>query len=406
MGLLLGAAGDEAQALEMVAEPVLFQTALTDANGTALPGEEVTLTLELIDALGDKLYSEEHQARTDALGKISVMLGQGSAVSGSYSNEIWERTQKIHSVVLRHFDDSRIEAETPVGYVPSALHAEVAHGLSRQLADGTRYCLAVDDEGTLGVQTDTVKPIAIPAGYSRLIFHDEFDYQGLPDPQYWGYETGYVRNGELQYYTPGRLDNTNVYDGKLHIILRNDNNYPDDVNGGMCKYTSGSVITKDKVRFTYGRVDVRAKLPACKGTWPAIWLMPNDSEYGGWPRSGEIDIMEQVGFDPDWVYFTAHSWLQHGDNNKQHYKMRVPTNYTEFHVYSLEWSENKLTWYVDGKRGFTVVRNSPLWTGWPYDRAFYIILNLTFGGGWGGQQGVDATALPQTYEIDYVRVFQ
>lgn len=388
------------------AEPVFYEASLTDNYGTPSRNEKVTLRISLLDAEGNLLYAETHQATTDARGHLFTEVGNGTSPEGTFDDASWEASRRM-GVTITRADGSEISDIADLGYTPSAIHASTASTiLSPLTADGSRYALAVDDNGNLSTRLESNSTIEIPEGYSRLLFHDEFDGEGLPDSRYWTFEEGYVRNGELQYYTPVRLDNCNIHDGVLHINLLNDRNYPDPVNGGFCEYTSASITTQDKVPFTYGRIDVRAKLPAIKGTWPAIWLMPNDSEYGPWPRSGEIDIMEQVGFDPDKVHFTAHSYLQHGDNNKQHHFMRLPTNYTEFHVYSLEWTENKLTWLVDGKRGFTVVKNSAIWTGWPYDKDFYLILNLAWGGGWGGQQGIDPGSLPQTYEVDYVRIFQ
>lgn len=135
-------------------------------------------------------------------------------------------------------------------------------------------------------------------------------------------------------------------------------------------------------------------------------MMPNDDVYGYWPNSGEIDIIEHVGFNPYTIYFTAHCAEQNGENNKYHGSTSVPTCTSEFHIYSFEWSEDRLDWYVDGRRKWTVVKNSNTWRGWPYNRDFYLIMNTAFGGSWGGQRGVDLEALPITFEIDYVRVFQ
>lgn len=390
------------------AEPVLYQASLTDIYGTPVAGETVTMRLTLLDSDGTPLYSESHTATSDGSGQLNAFLGTGTALDGEFSDERWLSAAKMQVDITRA-DGSEISSEANLGYTPSAFYAKEASALvSPATADG-RYRLAVSDNGELSTVFDKNTAIAIPEGFTRLIFNDEFDGTGLPNPEIWSNEVGYVRNGELQYYTPARLDNCEQRDGTLRIKLLNDKNYPDPDKGGMCEYTSASITTQNTVKFTYGRVDVRAKLPTIKGTWPAIWLMPNDSKYGAWPRSGEIDIMELVGFDPNVVHFTAHTYLQHGgDNNKHHFSMRVmnPSPADDFHVYSLEWSENKLTWLVDGKRGFTIVKNSPLWTGWPFDQDFYLILNLAWGGSWGGQQGLDIDKLPVTYEIDYVRIFQ
>ena len=391
------------------AEPVLYEATLTDTFGTPSRSEHVVLTLSLVDVEGNTLYTETHSAVTDRLGRMYAMIGTGTSDGSPYSDTMWDAAGKLEVSILRA-DGSQMTDVTELGYTPVSLHADTAGGLVSASDGKGRYSLAVDDSGALSTVYEADKSIEIPAGYTRVLFHDEFDGEGLPNPEYWGYEEGYVRNGELQYYTPARLDNCNIHDGKLHLTILNDRNYPDPVKGGVCEYTSASIHTQNKVKFTYGRVDVRAKLPAIKGTWPAIWLMPNDSEYGGWPRSGEIDIMEHVGYQPNVVHFTAHTWQHNsGNGNKHNNSMTVQdpsTPYDDFHVYSLEWTEKKLTWYVDGKRGYTMVRNSPTWIDWPFDRDFYLILNLAWGGGWGGREGIEPEKLPQTYEIDYVRIFQ
>lgn len=390
------------------AEPVLYEASLTDIYGTPSCGETVTLHLSLIDTDGNTLYTESHTATTDKLGRLQVLVGTGSATGGSFSGSAWEASEKM-GVTIRRADGSEIDDVANLGYTPVALHASTASGLLSSSDGSGRYRLTVDDNGNLSTAFDKNDAIEIPSGYIRLIFHDEFDGEGLPDPEFWSYEEGYVRNGEAQYYTANRIENVNIHDGILHLTARKEAEGFTLPDGTPCEYTSGSIHTQNKVKFTYGRVDVRAKLPAVKGTWPAIWLMPNDSHYGMWPRSGEIDIMENVGYDPNVVHFTAHTYQHNsGTDNKHHLSMRVlnPTPSDDFHIYSLEWTEDKLTWLVDGKRGFTMVRNSPTWLDWPFDKDFYLILNLAWGGSWGGQQGTEPDQLPQTYEIDYVRIFQ
>ncbi|MCM1070962.1 MAG: glycoside hydrolase family 16 protein [[Clostridium] fimetarium] len=389
------------------AEPVLYEASLTDRYGTPSANEEVTLRLTLLDAEGRQLYAETHSVTSDALGQLRAMVGSGSATEGEFNDANWESAANL-GVVITRADGSEIADVANLGYTPAAIYAKSASALVGPATAEGRYRLAVDDAGNLSTVFEKDTSIAIPVGYTRLIFHDEFDGEGLPDPTIWSFEHGNVRNGEYQYYTKNRLENCCQADGVLRFTTIKED-YTDPETGQTAQYTSASVTTQNTVKFTYGRVDVRAKLPAIKGTWPAIWLMPNDSYYGMWPRSGEIDIMENVGYDPNVVHFTAHTYLQHGgDNNKHHMSMRVmnPTPSDDFHVYSLEWSENKLTWLVDGKRGFTMVKNSALWTGWPFDRDFYLILNLAWGGSWGGQQGIESEKLPVTYEVDYVRIFQ
>lgn len=246
--------------------------------------------------------------------------------------------------------------------------------------------------------------IIIPEGYGRLVFQDEFNCSGMPDTTKWGYEKGYLRNGEKQYYTVGRRENCYVEDGRLHIVARNDSAM---VDGDVRPVTSTSLFTKGKHFWKYCYVEVRAKLPSCRGTWPAIWMMPEKSVYGRWPKSGEIDIMEHVGYAPEHVHYAAHSEkYNHVKGIQKNTHVDCGDAADRFHVYGLEWTEDEMTWILDGKRMFTVARDEDGWEAWPFDQEFYLILNLAFGGGWGGQQGIDLTKLPQVYEIDYVRVFQ
>jgi len=248
-------------------------------------------------------------------------------------------------------------------------------------------------------------PFAGASGvFKKLVWSDEFDGQGLPDDSKWGYEQGYIRNNELQYYTVKRLENAHVENGNLIITALNDSAI---IDGEMRPMSSASLITQNKGDWKYGRIEVRAKLPSCLGTWPAIWMMPTTSVYGSWPNSGEIDIMENVGFDRNNIYFTVHT----GDYNSMKNNQRGSfTNCadpsTAFHVYAVEWFSDHIDWYLDTKKTFTVKNDGTGWKSWPFDQPFYLILNFAFGGSWGGQQGVDIKALPQQYIIDYVRVFQ
>lgn len=388
------------------AEPVLYEASLTDLYGAPSAHEQVELRLSLLDSDGNRLYSEKHTVTSDANGHLCALIGTGTDTEGTFSDSDWEAAASLGVTIVRA-DGTEMSDVADLGYTPYALHASDASALVSPATPDGHYRLVVDDNGTLSTEFVKNTSIAIPEGYSRMIFDEEFEYEGLPSPTYWGYEKGMVRNGESQYYTEARLENCRVSDGKLKITAIKED-YTDPTTGETAGYTSASIHTQNKVKFTYGRIDVRAKLPAAKGTWPAIWLMPNDSYYGPWPRSGEIDIMECVGYEPNVIHFTSHTSQQNGgDNNKNHFTMRVmnPAPHEDFHVYSLEWTENKLTWYVDGKRGFSVVKNSPLWTGWPFDRDFYLILNFAWGG-WGGQQGTEPEKLPLTYEVDYVRIFQ
>ncbi len=243
--------------------------------------------------------------------------------------------------------------------------------------------------------------VVIPEGCSKMVFSDEFNVPGSPDSTRWFFETGYVRNGEMQYYTDGA--NARCEDGLLIIEARNDSVV---IDGNVCPVTSASLQSRHAWR--YGYVEVRAKIPSFRGSWPAIWMMPQASVYGNWPRSGEIDIMEHVGYAPQNIHFAAHSQrYNHMRGVQRNHVEEAPEAVGSFHTYALRWTPERLTWIYDGRECFSLDREKNAdWTSWPFDSDFYLLLNLAVGGGWGGQEGVDLTALPQRYEIDYVRIFQ
>lgn len=238
----------------------------------------------------------------------------------------------------------------------------------------------------------------------RLVWSDEFDYEGKPDDTKWDYMVGGGGwgNNELQYYTKG--DNVKVEDGKLTIELRKEEM---DSNS----YTSTRLVTKDKAEWKYAKVEVRAKLPAGKGTWPAIWMMPAEDKYGTWPKSGEIDIMEHVGYDQGRVHATIHTEsYYHGKNTQKGESILARDCSEEFHVYSVEWLPDKLIFCMDGEEYFTYKPTdytaNPTFAEWPFDEEFYLILNIAMGGSWGGAQGIDETIESAQMEIDYVRIYQ
>lgn len=253
-------------------------------------------------------------------------------------------------------------------------------------------------------ETDaSLSGINIPEGCSRLVFADDFNSDGMPDSTVWSWEEGYVRNGEMQYYTSGR--NAWCENSTLIIEARADSALINDI---LCPVTSASLTTRNHVGLKYGYVEVRAKLPSFRGSWPAIWMMPEKSIYGDWPRSGEIDIMEHVGYEPDNIHFAAHSErYNHMRGVQKNNICHAPECVGEFHTYGLRRTPEKIIWYYDGEEKFSLVREEGAdWTSWPFDTEFNLILNLAVGGGWGGMQGVDLAALPARFEIDYVRIFQ
>lgn len=235
----------------------------------------------------------------------------------------------------------------------------------------------------------------------KLVWSDEFDKPGQPDPAKWGYEKGMLRNNEKQFYTDNRRENARVEDGKLVIEARKEKMDRGD-------FTSASLITKGHGEWTSGRIEVKAKLPSARGTWPAIWMLPGDHGKVPWPMCGEIDIMEHVGHDPGNIHGTLHSSaFNHIRHNQRSGKLMIPSYATGFHVYSMDWSTGKIIFKVDEKE--YAAFESKTGDGeaeWPFNKPFYLILNLAIGGAWGGQKGIDDAAFPQRMEVDYVRVYQ
>jgi beta-glucanase (GH16 family) len=247
------------------------------------------------------------------------------------------------------------------------------------------------------------KAVASNDGW-RMVWKDEFSNTGLPDSTRWNFD---IRgnsygwgNNELEWYTEKNPKNAIVSDGTLKITARK------EPTSGKA-YSSARLTTKNKGDWKYGRVEVRAKLPSGRGTWPAIWMLSTANTYGGWPKSGEIDIMEHVGFDPGIVHSTVHTGAYNHVKHTQVGKpLEVITAMNDFHVYATEWDENEIRSYVDGNLYFTFINEHKTSEEWPFDQPFHLILNLAIGGGWGGQKGVDNSIFPCTMEVDYVRVYQ
>ena len=239
-----------------------------------------------------------------------------------------------------------------------------------------------------------------PEGYT-LVWQDEFDKGSELNPDDWTHEvksSGWV-NHELQNYvnhkTPEGNLVTEVRNGKLRITALKENG----------KVYSGRVYAKVKQGWTYGYIEASIKLPKGKGTWPAFWMMPVN--FHSWPADGEIDIMEEVGYHPDYVSSSLHANAHvHTNNTQVTHEMKCEGAEGEFHTYSILWTAKNITTYVDGKVQLSYDNRGKGRDDWPYDDPFYVILNLAWGGDWGGAQGVDETALPATMEVDYVRVFQ
>jgi len=246
-----------------------------------------------------------------------------------------------------------------------------------------------------------VFPTAINAQNYVLVWSDEFNTPGLPDSTKWGYEVGFVRNNELQYYTRKREQNARIEDSVLVIEARKE-------NFSGAGYTSASIISRGTGDWRYGKIEISAKVPLGKGTWPALWMMPTYSEYGGWPRSGEIDIMEYIGVEPHRLHHTVHFEGTDGTGHQssgRSYTFAQP--YNQFIKFTLIWTPEKLEWYANDVKYHTYMKPADSdYRRWPFDKEFYLILNLAYGGTWGGYDGVDDTKLPHRFLVDYVRVYQ
>lgn len=240
------------------------------------------------------------------------------------------------------------------------------------------------------------------------VWCDEFDYDGLPLNSKWSYDVGGHGwgNNELQYYTESDLDNAKVENGYLTITAIKEEFSSND-------YTSARLVTREKGDWLYGKIQVKAKLPSGTGTWPAIWMLPTDWSYGGWPYSGEIDIMEHVGYEENKLYSTIHTGAyNHSLGTQIGFDYTDTTLESEFHVYEIIWEPGTIKSYIDGIEYASFLYDPDQSEGvkisdaWPFDEEFHLILNIAVGGSWGGQQGVDSEIWPQEMVIDYVRVYQ
>lgn len=236
-----------------------------------------------------------------------------------------------------------------------------------------------------------------------LIFADEFNGTGKPDITKWTIDPrpkGWI-NGEQQVYTDSSYDNARLRNGNLVITGRKD--YPN--YNTTEPWSSGRVITQNKVDFKYGKVEVRARLPRARGSWPAIWLMPTTSAYGDWPKSGELDVMEHVGNNFGTVLSTVHTQNNNWMNGSHTSASKVIPNVDSvFHVYAMEWNEDSIRFTYDGVKCYTYLNPKTDWKDWPFDQKFHIILNVAIGGGMGG--AITEADWPDSMLVDYVHVYQ
>lgn len=231
----------------------------------------------------------------------------------------------------------------------------------------------------------------------KLVWSDEFNYSGLPDPLKWNYEEGFIRNREPQYYTRERAENARVDGAKLIITaIREDYN--------EAKYTSASINTKGLFEFNLGRVEVRAKLPEGINVWPAIWTLGTNIESAGWPLCGEIDIMEFWGTSPGSVSANVHTGdYNHTKGNGRGGKILVEKPWADFHIYAVEWYPDRMDFFFDDTMYYSCPKKGEGIGEWPFDATQYLLINLALTR---GKDGIDDSIFPTEYLIDYVRIYE
>ncbi|MEZ5307336.1 MAG: family 16 glycosylhydrolase [Pyrinomonadaceae bacterium] len=249
-----------------------------------------------------------------------------------------------------------------------------------------------------------------------LVWSDEFNYKGKPDPKKWNHETGYIRNREKQYYTDS-TKNVRVEAGNLLIEARREKVKNKDFESETVKdwrknreyseYTSGSINTRGLAEWQYGKIEIRAKIPKGKGAWPALWMLGANRPEVGWPKCGEIDIMENVGYDPLTIHGTIHTGAYNHIKGTQRGKTIVVEDPASvYHVYSVEWTPEKIEFLVDGIVYNTFENEHKTTEEWPFDQKFNLKINNAIGGDWGGKHGIDDSSFPQKFYVDWVRVYQ
>lgn len=234
----------------------------------------------------------------------------------------------------------------------------------------------------------------------KLVWEDQFNYEGRPNEELWQIEVAGngFGNNEAQFYTDS-LKNIFVKDGTLHIVA-----HKEDYEHRH--YTSAKLTTLNKNHIRYGRIEVMIKLPTGKGTWPALWLLGTNMKEVGWPTCGEIDLMEHVGHNPGHIHFSLHSRTNHHlIGNQPTLALDVPGILEGFHEFSVDWTPDDFTFYIDKKEIVKFNKNDYIGhADWPFDHPFYFIMNLAIGGTWGGP--IDDKIFPMTMACQYVKVYE
>lgn len=330
-------------------------------------------------------------------GVVLMMVGCGS--KNTPANSVAPTNLTVTAVVATDNSGN-------VQFTATATHAvsfdfDFGNGVFQTAASGSLtyrypasgvYIVNVIAKSASGLTTSKSVSITVTVS-SSLVWSDEFDQPGAPNPSKWGYDIGAGGwgNNELQYYT-NRLDNAFVSNGTLKIVAK-----AETFSGSS--YTSARLLSRTKFSFRYGKIEVAAKLPSGVGTWPAIWMMGDNLPTVGWPACGEIDIMEHKGSDPNRIHATVHYPGFSGGNGVTA-TLLIQQATTSFRVYACEWSAQSIKFYVDGSLYHSVANAGSL----PFNQPFFILLNQAMGGNFGGS--IDPSFTSATFEIDYVRVYQ
>ena len=207
-------------------------------------------------------------------------------------------------------------------------------------------------------------------------------------------------NNEKQYYTRADTNNSVVKNGVLSIISRKEKKENSE-------YTSARILSKGKADWRFGRIEVSAKLPKGVGLWPAIWMLGSDIDKTPWPASGEIDIMEHVGYRPDDILGTVHTAaFNHLKNTQKGGETKIKDPYNSFNTYAVEWDSEKIIFFLNDTEFFRFKNEHKTSAEWPFNKSFFLIMNTAIGGDLGGKKGIDDSIFPAVYEIDYVRIFE
>ena len=364
------------------AQGFVYESTVRNSNNQLVINQYVKhkFSIRLNSTSGSVIYSETQNPHTDSSGNISVIIGTGTAATGNFSQINW--LQGIYYMEIQYFSGNTCQwIDVPM----------VSGG---QVVSNCNGIYIWDN---------------CPETFANLVWSDEFNGNGVVNSNNWYHQTQFINgnswsNGELQHYT-NRQINSFENNGSLNIVAKKEA-YNDQ--GETKQFTSARL--NSKFSFKYGRVEVRAKLPSGAGTWPAIWMLgKNIIEPGGfwsathgtapWPACGEIDIMEHWGTNQNFVQSAMHTPSSHGGTVNLG-GQTVPTASTQFHIYELEWTAEKMIFSVDGIPHYTynpAVKNASTW---PFDAEQYILLNLAI------QSSINPDFTDCKFEVDYVRVYQ